>query len=604
MQTPNEFVEKVKREVSLESYISRFVKLKRTGKRSVGLCPFHSEKSPSFSVSVDLQLFHCFGCGKSGDLFTFIQEYDKVDFRKALEIISEYSGIPLQKYSNSEESNLKQKLYELNEKFLTYFQDNLSSAEGVPAREYLKKRGIEKASILKFELGYALPGFDHFLRGVVRDSESIQLALKLGLLKQGQNRGNQPYDFYRDRIMFPLRDPSGKVLGFGGRVFKETDEAKYINSPASPIYEKGRMFYGLYHSQSPIRKSRTALLVEGYLDVIGLHAKGLETAIAPLGTSLTSSQVRSIKNYADSVKIIFDGDKAGKLAALRASEICLREGVQAEIVVLETGIDPFDLSISKSLAEISEIFQKTIPHSQFLLQETLKHTHKTSSTEEKKKAIESLFGFIKTLERETDQQMYLSEGAKQLGLSISAVVNDFKRGTGLSLGASKVDTKKVGNSDLKRVSASSAYTRKVLSYLVLYPDLFRFIEEIQSLEIQDRESAYLWEILYTSYVNQESISPSILQEEGFPEEIRSCFMPHLLELSENQEESAEEKNSRFEECLLLQKRAMKQIEIENINLGVGVLDEKDHLSKLMSVRSEILELDQKLRALNYTNGRG
>lgn len=604
MQSPNEFVDKVKREVSLESYISRYVKLKRTGKRSVGLCPFHSEKSPSFSVSVDLQLFHCFGCGKSGDIFTFIQEYEKVDFKKSLEIISEYSGIPLQKFSNSEDANVKKKLYELNEKFLSYFQENLSGSEGLVAREYLKKRGIEKTSILTFELGYALPGFDNFIRSVVRDEESIQLAQKLGLLKQSQNRGNAPYDFYRDRIIFPIKDPSGKVVGFGGRIFKDSEEAKYINSPASPIYEKGRMFYGLYQSQTAIRKSRVAILVEGYLDVIGLNAKGIETAIAPLGTSLTSAQVRSIKNYADSVKLVFDGDKAGKIAALRASEICLREGVQAEIVVLETGVDPFDLSIAKSLPEISEIFHNTIQHSDFLLQETLHHTHKLSSPDEKKKAIESLFSFIKTLERETDQQMYLSEGARHLGLSISAVINDFKRGTGLSLRDAKVDTKKASNASVKKVSASSAYCRKILSFLLMYPDLFRYIQEIQGLEMNDRESAYLWEILYTSYINSETISPEILQEDGFPEEIRSCFMPYLLELVESKDEPEEVRNSRFEESILLQKRTSKQIELESINSGAGVLDKKDHLSRLMTVRSEILEIDQKLRALNYTNGRG
>ncbi len=599
----NDFVERIKGEVSLESYISRYVKLKKAGRRVVGLCPFHSEKSPSFSISPELNVYHCFGCGKSGDIFTFVQDYEKVDFRRSLEILADYSGIPLQSQSNKEDAQYKQKLFEINAKFLTYFQENLESAEGIQAREYLKKRGIDKKIIHKFELGYALPGFDNFTRSVVRTSEDISLAQKLGLLKLSNSRGGGTYDFYRDRIMFPIKDTSGKILGFGGRLIRDSEEAKYINSPASPIYDKGKTFYGLYQAQNQIRKSRVAILVEGYLDVIGLHSKDIETAIAPLGTSLTNNQVRNIKSYADKIKLVFDGDKAGKSAAVRAAEICLKEGLPAEIVVLEDGKDPFDLSRTLSNAEISEILTKSFSHSEFLLQETLLHTHISSSPEEKRKAIENLFTFIKSLERETDQQMYLSEGAKQLGLSISSVLNDFKRGTGVTLDDRKVDIKKSGKTSEKGNTAGIVYSRKIVSILVLHPEFFSYIDQLLELDFEDGESAFFWEILYTKYMNSEPISLDILQEEGFPTEIRSVFMSYILELDDS-EETEESRKNIFEEYLLLYKRANKQRELENLSTGAGVLDEKNRLSRLMSVRSEILQIDQKLRSLNYTNGRG
>jgi DNA primase len=343
--------------------------------------------------------------------------------------------------------------------------------------------------------------------------------------------------------------------------------------------------------------------VEGYLDVIGLHSKELDTAIAPLGTSLTNNQVRNIKSYADKVKLVFDGDKAGKSAAVRAAEICLKEGLAAEIVVLEDGKDPFDLSRTMTNAEISELLTKSFSHSEFLLQETLLHTHITSSPEEKRKAIENLFTFIKSLERETDQQMYLSEGAKQLGLSISSVLNDFKRGSGVTLGDPKVDIKKSSKHLNKGNTAEVVYSRKILTILVLHPEFFSYIEQLLELDFEDGDSAFFWEVLYTKYMNSESISITILQEEGFPSDIRSTFMSYILELDDS-EESEESRKNVFEEYLLLYKRANKHKELENISNGVGVLDEKDRLSRLMIVRSEILQIDQKLRTLNYTNGRG
>ena len=599
----NDFVEKVKREVSLESYISRYVRLKRAGKRSIGLCPFHSEKTPSFSVSNDLQLYHCFGCGKSGDLFTFVQEYDKVDFKKSLEILSEYSGIPLDKFGDPEGQEQKQKFFQLNQQFLDYFRSNLESSEGYVAREYLKKRGIESSSVSKFELGYALPGFDNFVRQLIRTEDSINLAKTLGLLKPSPGRGGV-YDFYRDRIIFPIKDTSGRIVGFGGRTIRESEEAKYINSPASPIYDKGKMFYGLFQAQSSIRKSRKAILVEGYLDVIGLHARGLDTAIAPLGTALTPNQVRTIKNYVESIKLVFDGDRAGRSAALRSSEICLRESLVAEIVVLEDGKDPFDLTVEKNQVDLFEIFQKTISHSEFLLQETLHNTHKSSSPDEKRKAIENLFTFIKTLYKETDRQLYLTEGARQLGLSISAVINDFKKGTGLSLSNPKVDIKKAENVRRNKLSSTGAYSRKILSMLLLHPEFFKYLDDILELSMEDEESLFLWDILYTRYMNSEKISPAILQEELIPEEIRSIIMPYLLEIEDEEDHSPELRKVQFEETILLHKRVSKQKEIESLNAMVGVLDDKERLSKIMSVRSEILEIDNKLRSLNYTNGRG
>ncbi|MCB1176382.1 MAG: DNA primase, partial [Leptospiraceae bacterium] len=496
MQIQSNFIERVKREVGIESYISRFIKLKKQGKRSLGLCPFHQEKSPSFTVSNELGFFYCFGCHKSGDIISFVKDFERVEFTKALEILSDYSGIPLDAKFNPQEASEKEELFRLNQEYLDYFKKNLFSSEGRLARDYLHSRNISDSEIERFELGLALPGFENSTEKLLNSPEKWKNALKLGLIKQKTN-SKGGYDFYRDRIMFPIKDFAGRVCGFGGRIYKDSEEAKYINSPTSPIYDKGKMFYGMFLAQNSIRKHRKVILVEGYLDVIGLHSREIDYVLAPLGTALTNNQVRNLKSLADEILLLFDGDNAGKKAALRGSEICLKEGVDCGIVLLEAGLDPFDLSRQKTRTEIIEYISKPISQSNFIIKETLENAGGDSPPELKKKALDNLYRFIKSLEKETDKELYVKEGARQLGLSISSVWNDFKNGGVVSLAPSVVDNKK---EIVKKSSGKlEQCERKILSLLVLHNELFEFIDDLQELEFSDDESFLFWNILYSKY---------------------------------------------------------------------------------------------------------
>ncbi|MBK8395377.1 MAG: DNA primase [Leptospiraceae bacterium] len=587
MQNSSDFVSRVKREVGLEAYISRFVKLKKQGKRLLGLCPFHSEKSPSFTISPDLAVYHCFGCGKSGDLFRFVMDFERVDFNRAKEVLSEYSGIPLKESlgANNEFAE-KTFLYSLNQKFLEYFIRNLNSEEGKVARQYLKSRHISEPEILHFKIGYSLPGFDNWKKMNLSEEE-VKGAVKLGLMKISANNRNHYYDFYRERIMFPIFEPGGKVAGFGGRTINPSDEAKYINSPASIVYDKGKMFYNLYNAQNSIRKTKTAILVEGYLDVIGLFSKEFDNVIAPLGTSLTEKQVRTLKNYADKVTVLFDGDNAGRKAAFRATEICIKENLPSEVILLENGVDPFDLSNQKTRIDILDLFSKPISSSDFVIQETMQNTTPASKPEQKKKAIENLFQFIKTLEKETDKQSYLAEGAKHLGLSFAAILNDFKKEVVPNFESKKDDNK--SKPVVKSTSTSPAikYERKLISMLILNDSLIHNIHQVLDQEFFDSESSILRDLIYNRFLNSEEINYESIRDSGIDDSTLVAINPFIFDELDAKELPEEEKELIFKEALLQQRKFVIDSEISKLSLSQNYLDNSQiDLERLMVLRKE------------------
>ncbi len=335
------FKERVRREISIDSYISRFVPLKRMGRNLVGLCPFHNEKSPSFNVNPTSGFYHCFGCKASGDLFRFVMDYQKVDFLKSLEILSDYSGIPLVERTREDEEldRKKEALYQILSRAMEYFQSNLHTQKGEEALKYLESRGIYSDDIKIFKIGFGLPGFQNLRQELFRNESEVNLAIELGLLKRS-DKAKEPYDFFRGRIMFPVIDSRGRVVAFSGRILGPSEEAKYINSPNSLVYDKSRIFYNLNLASDAIRKSREAVVVEGVFDAIGLFRKGLESVVAPLGTGFTEGHVRILKNMADKVYLMMDSDSAGTKGAFRAVNLLNKESVTVKICHIPEGKDP------------------------------------------------------------------------------------------------------------------------------------------------------------------------------------------------------------------------------------------------------------------------
>ncbi|MBI5807864.1 MAG: DNA primase, partial [Ignavibacteriales bacterium] len=341
MRIPEKQIDEIRNASDIVDIISGFIQLKKRGKNFIGLCPFHQEKTPSFTVSEEKQIYHCFGCGAGGNVFKFLMDYKNISFVEAVEEIAEHVGIKIQYDSApSEQQNELEVFYEINLLAARFFSDQLLKSEnGESAREYLKNRGIKLQTQKIFGIGFAPFSRESFLNLAKENKIDLQKAKQLGLIDT--NDKGEYYDKFRGRIIFPIFSPNGRVIAFGGRIFSgETNAAKYLNSPESPVYSKRKSLYGLFHSKDEIRKLDRAILVEGYMDLISLYQAGVKNVVASSGTSLTDEQVQLLSRFTKNVLVLFDADSAGEKAALRSIEILLKQNFEVKIISLPKGEDP------------------------------------------------------------------------------------------------------------------------------------------------------------------------------------------------------------------------------------------------------------------------
>jgi DNA primase len=336
-------IEEIRSAANIVDVISEYIQLRKRGKNFIGLCPFHNEKTPSFTVSEDKQIFHCFGCHSGGNVFKFLMEYEKISFIESIQEMAHRYGINID--VDEEEFSGRQTeqeiLYDLNTEAAKYFSNTLlSDQNGEIAREYFQKRKIKLPTIRAFGLGYSLPGRDNFVNYAQEKKLDLERAVSLGLIGQGND--GRLYDRFSGRIIFPIFSPNGRVVAFGGRILetKDSNKAKYLNSPESSVYVKGRILYGLSFAKDDIRKLDKAILVEGYMDLISLHQAGIKNVVAVSGTALTEEQVQLLSRYTKNVVLLFDADTAGIKASMRSIELLLKRDMEIKIASLPSGEDP------------------------------------------------------------------------------------------------------------------------------------------------------------------------------------------------------------------------------------------------------------------------
>lgn len=330
--------------IDIVEIVGGFVRLKKRGANYLGQCPFHNEKTPSFTVSPTKEIYKCFGCGKSGNTISFLMEHEKYSYVEALKWLANKYNVEVEETGVSPEAKMQQQtadsLYIINAFAQKYFSDTLfSHAQGRDiGLSYLKERGFREETIKKFQLGFGLNERDAFAMAAITAQYSLENLLRTGLVVM---RDDKPADNYRNRIIFPVHNQSGKISGFGARVIGKADRApKYINTPENEIYVKSKILYGMYFARQAIDKQDECLLVEGYTDVISLHQAGIENVVASGGTSLTHDQLRLVRKYTNNLTIIYDGDAAGVKAALRGLELALEEGLNVQLVLLPGNEDP------------------------------------------------------------------------------------------------------------------------------------------------------------------------------------------------------------------------------------------------------------------------
>ena len=338
-----EVIDQIRHSANIAEIASQYTKLQRRGRRHVGLCPFHSEKTPSFYLDDDKQLYHCFGCGAGGDIFTLVMEKENLSFPEALRFLAEKYNIeiPESKTFSPQYQSLKEQIYKATEEALAFFRKNLNNTtEGKKALEYLHKRGVRPETIKTLRIGYALNSWDSLLAYFTRKKVAPDILEQAGLILRRQNQEGH-YDGFRGRIIFPIfNDRTGKVVAFGGRSLFDEDP-KYLNSPDTPIYSKGNLLYGLNFSRDSIREKDGLILVEGYTDFLALFQNDVTNVAASLGTSLTPQQIDLIRRrYTTRIYACYDADRAGRKASFRAVSLCFEQGAEIVVTLLPKGADP------------------------------------------------------------------------------------------------------------------------------------------------------------------------------------------------------------------------------------------------------------------------
>ena len=417
---PEDKLLEIKDAASIEEVVGQYVKLTQKGRNLSGLCPFHSETKPSFTVAPEKGIFHCFGCGAGGNVFSFLMQYHRLSFPEAVQELARRYGIPVSVKDlgpeGAQQAKKRTKAYEANTAAAAFYAATLASSEGRPGRDYLKKRGLTPEIIRAFQLGYAVDEWDALRRHFQNRGISLDLAQDVGLLAP-RDRGGF-YDRFRGRIMFPIFDRQSRVIAFGGRIIGD-GEPKYLNSPETLLYSKGRTLYGLPQAAEALRSSGVALVVEGYLDLIALQVQGIGNVLATLGTALTREQVRLLKAVADKVVLVYDGDAAGAKAMKRAFPLFAQENLAVRALPLPAGLDPDSYAQAHGVELFRTAWDAAHPWFSYLLEDLIA-THGLD-IEGRVRILEELRPYVQALTDPVEQDLWLRATSERLRVDAAAL---------------------------------------------------------------------------------------------------------------------------------------------------------------------------------------
>jgi DNA primase len=408
----NSILNEIRSRLDLVEIVADYVSLKKAGRNFKGLCPFHAEKTPSFIVSPEKQIFHCFGCHEGGDLFRFVMQMEGLNFPETIERLAQKSGLEIRSQTGPTISkDEKEMLFQANRVAAWHYHENLKKSPAAEkARAYLIQRGVTSFEIEKFRLGYALPHSDELQEIYHQRKIPLEAALKVGVLREGE-RGF--FEAFRGRLIFPIFNREGKVVGLGGRILEtQTDLAKYINSSDSPIYDKSSTLFGLPLAKEAIRKKNRVFIVEGYLDVIAMHQFGFEESVAPLGTALTVKQISTLKRYIDEIIVLFDGDEAGWKATERSLDLFLEQEISPKVLVLPPGEDPDSYLRKQGVQTFEEKLKKVSNLLSTLIDKTLAKNDKDISG--KASSIADLKPYLLKVSRPLERNLYIRRVAEGL----------------------------------------------------------------------------------------------------------------------------------------------------------------------------------------------
>ncbi len=538
MYYPDELIEEIRAKNDIVDVISGYVRLQKKGSSHFGLCPFHNEKSPSFSVSRTKQMYYCFGCGAGGNVITFLMEYENYTFQEAVQELARRAGVELPKMEYSKEArekaSLKSTLLEINKAAAQYFYVQLKSPPGRTAYDYLKGRGLSEETIKAFGLGYSNKYSDdlyRYLRGKGYKEDMIRQA---GLISTDEKHG--AYDKFWNRVMFPIMDANSRVIGFGGRVMGDA-KPKYLNSPETLIFDKSRNLYGLHRARSS--RKPYFLLCEGYMDVISMHQAGFTNAVASLGTAFTAGHASLIKRYVQEVYLVYDSDEAGTKAALRATPILKEAGISAKVIRMEPYKDPDEFIKNLGAGEFEKRIGGARNGFMFGL-EVLEKDYQMDSPEGKTAFFQEAARRLTRFEDELERDNYIEAVAKAYQVSaqsLQKLVTKEAVRTGMAKPVSR--PKVAGEKKEEKEDGRKTAQKVLLTWMIDDARVFQLVRGIVTPE-DFTESLYeaVARMLYGQYEDGNLNPARILnhfQEEGEHREVASLFHTRIRELTTGQE---------------------------------------------------------------------
>jgi len=482
---PQNVLEDILDRVNIVELIAGYIPLKKAGRNFRALCPFHHEKTPSFMVSAERQIYHCFGCGAGGNAFNFLMQYERLEFPEAAEILAKKSGVVLPETRDVDQqtAGLSTQLYKVNEAAAAYYETVLHSPAGAAARGYLVKRGVNEKIARTFRLGFAPDKWDALMNHLRAQNTSLSLLEKAGLILTKEGGGY--YDRFRNRIIFAIFDIKSRVVGFGARVLVADNKtsggdnlAKYVNSPETAIYTKGRHLYGLNLAKDAIRDKDSAVVVEGYLDFITPYSRGLENIVASQGTALTQEQARLLKRYSSNVIMVYDGDAAGEIATLRTLDIFIEEGMNVRVVSLERGFDPDSFVAKNGIEKFKEKIEKAENLFDYKLK-ILKSRYSAGEIEDKARISTEMLLTIKKFKDAVLKSEYIKKLAQELDIREDALLEKLRN--------TKLERNYQPQERTGKIAPDINPTEKLLIKLVLEENAL--IERIRAADFRDERTA-------------------------------------------------------------------------------------------------------------------
>ncbi len=509
---PEDILQMIRETADIRQIIQEFVPLKKRGRNWTGLCPFHPDKDPSFSVNEDKQIFYCFGCGEGGDVIKFLMKLQGLSFVEAVRQLADRLNIEIPERPVSEhrkkEYAERDAILEINELAAAHFSTNLdSSTAAIKAREYLESRGLSRETIKNFSMGWALDAWDGLADFIEREGKSLELAEKAGLIIK---RTNAPgyYDRFRGRITFPIKDHAGRIVAFGGRIITADtpkEQPKYINSPESPVYSKSRVLYGLFQNKSSIRKKGIGIIVEGYMDVVSLWQFGVTEAVGTLGTALTEDHARRLKGITKDWILLFDADQAGIKAAARALPVCYRHNIRPKVLCLPEGEDPDSFVRKEGRKALARLMEQAPAGIDFLIDHGVKKFG--TDTEAKVRVIEQVLESISAVPDPVRKSLLVSHVARKTGVREESLWHKMKMDSPRSGASSRQRRNVAGQGESAKQQAAKTVFRvsnraeeKLMGFILSYPEFINdFIDQGLEIWLPENSLKELWNAVVSLY---------------------------------------------------------------------------------------------------------